>query len=178
MLRVFAFDRLGVVLADLYFQDPRPEPGQEGAERGVRVELRWMEAGEPRGSIYAARPIALGDPIWRVDLLESVDGPPGSFDRAHHHPRFTDWEPGRRRFVPELSADPVGWFAERLGDLATVLAEAGVDPAEVGPHDVEEIRAAVPEIVAGLRDLLDGVHQGRLARPLADAGEATRLSWL
>ena len=93
MLNVFGFDRVGIVLADLYFLDPNPGQGQEGAERGVRIELRRLVAGEVQGSIYAARPIGLEAPIWRVDMLESVDGPVGSFDRTHHHPRCTDWEP-------------------------------------------------------------------------------------
>ena len=40
MLQVFGFDRIGVVIGDLYFIDPNPRPGQEGAERGVRLEVR------------------------------------------------------------------------------------------------------------------------------------------
>src|SRR4029079_2493148 len=102
MLYVFGFDRVGIVLADLYFLDPNPAPGQEGAERGVRAELRRLEAGAVQGSIYAARPLSRGAPMWRVAMLETVDGPVGSFDRTHHHPRCTDWEPDRRVFDPEL----------------------------------------------------------------------------
>ena len=52
--------------------------------------------GPLQGSIYAARPIEIGDLIWRADLLESVDGPPGSFDRTHHHPGVSRG-PGTRR---------------------------------------------------------------------------------
>ncbi len=178
MLSVFGFDRVGVVLGDLYFRDPRPEPGQEGAERGVRVELRWMEAGDLVGSVYSARPISVGAPIWRVDLLESVEGPPGTFDRTHHHPRFTGWEPGRRVFVPELSADPIGWFEDRLRDLDGVLADAGVDPAEVGAADIEAVRSAVPEIITCLRGLLTDVHEGRLAVAPDEEAEMARVSWL
>lgn len=178
MLSVFGFDRVGVVLGDLYFRDPRPEPGQEGAERGVRVELRWIDAGDLVGSVYSARPISVGAPIWRVDLLESVEGPPGTFDRTHHHPRFTGWEPGRRVFVPELSDDPLGWFEARLRDLDGVLTEAGVDPADVGPRDAQDVRDAAPEILAALRSLLEGVHGGRLALAPVDDAEMARVSWL
>ena len=70
MLNMFAFERVAVVLGDLYFVDPNPRPGQEGAERGVRIELRRIEAGELEGSIYSARPITIGAPCgasicWR-----------------------------------------------------------------------------------------------------------------
>ena len=50
MLYVLGFTRLGVVLSDLYFADPYPEPGQEGAERGVRLEVRYMELAELRAA--------------------------------------------------------------------------------------------------------------------------------
>jgi len=106
VLYVFGFESIGVVVSDLYFVDPNPGPGQEGAERGVRLEVRMLDRGELRGSIYSAQPIAVGRPIWRGDLLESVAGTPGSHDRTHHHPRFTGWEPGHRRFVEELVGRP------------------------------------------------------------------------
>ena len=96
------------------------------------------------GSIYAARPIGLEDLMWRVDMLESVDGPVGSFDRTHHHPRCTDWEPDRRVFDPELSADPIGWFADRLHNIESVLDDAHIDRSVLGPHDADDIRASAP----------------------------------
>jgi hypothetical protein len=78
MLQVFGFDRIGVVLGDIYFIDPAPANGQEGPERGVRLEVRMLEPGELSGSIYSARPISIAEPIWRADLLESADGPPAA----------------------------------------------------------------------------------------------------
>ena len=42
MLYVFGFESIGVVVSDLYFVDPDPGPGQEGAERGVRLEVRML----------------------------------------------------------------------------------------------------------------------------------------
>ena len=178
MLYVFGFDRVAIVLADLYFLDPNPGPGQEGAERGVRIELRRLEAGAAQGSIYAARPIGLEDLMWRVDMLESVDGPVGSFDRTHHHPRCTDWEPNRRVFDPELSADPIGWFEGRLRNIESVLDDAKLDRSELGPHDADDLRASAPEIVACLRSLLARVHEGSLAVAPAETVEAARVSWL
>ena len=137
MLHVFGFHKVGVAASDLYFVDPEPGPGQEGAERGVRLEVRILEQPEQPGTIYASRPILVGEPVWRADLLESASGPPGSFDRTHHHPGMRGWEPGSRRYEPEMTADPLGWVAGRLSDLDGLLAEAGVDPAVVDPRDAD-----------------------------------------
>ena len=178
MLYVFGFDRVGIVLADLYFLEENPAPGQEGAERGVRIELRRLRAGEVQGSIYAARPIGVEAPMWRVDMLESVDGPIGSFDRTHHHPQCTDWEPNGRVFDPELSADPIGWFERRLRAIETVLDEAHIDRSELGPHDADDIRDSAPEVVACLRGLLARVHDGSLAVAPEATVASARVSWL
>ena len=165
VLYAFGFERVGVVVGDLYFVDPNPREGHEGAEHGVRLELRVLGRGELKGTIYSAQPIEVGQPIWRADLLESVAGRPGSFDRTHHHPRFTGWNPGRRVFAAELSADPLGWLGTQLADLDLLLASAGV-PAEVaGQSDAEDLRRAAPEIVAVTRRLLDKVRSGELGNP-------------
>ncbi|HEU5416925.1 MAG TPA: hypothetical protein VFV41_04490 [Streptosporangiaceae bacterium] len=180
MLQLFAFSRIGVVLSDLYFIDPEPGPGQEGAERGVRLEVRMMGRGELAGSIYSARPIEVGAPVWRADLLEAADGPAGSLNRAHHHPAMHGWEPGRRVFDPALSADPVRWVGEQLGDLEGLLERAGVQPDDTLAADARQLRAAVPGIRRALRGLLDGVRAGELATaPDGSAGLASaRVSWL
>jgi len=178
MLYVFGFDRVGIVLADLYFLDPNPGPGQEGAERGVRIELRRLEAGEVQGSIYAARPIGLDEPLWRVDMLERADGPVGSFDRTHHHPRCANWEPDGRVFDPQLSADPIGWFEHRLREVESVLDDAHIDRSELGPNDADDIRASAAEIVACLQSLLDRVHKGVLAVAPEQPTEFARVGWL
>src|SRR4051794_27207551 len=108
MLYVFGFSHLSVVLGDLYFSDPNPQPGSEGAERGVRVEVRFLREREiDRASVYASREIVIDEPLWRVDLLETD---PGTLNRAHHHPRMRNWEPGYRRFEPEITSDPVHWL--------------------------------------------------------------------
>jgi hypothetical protein len=179
MLYLFGFDRVGVVVADLYFVDPEPGPGQEGAERGVRLELRALERGDLVGSIYSAQPIAAGRLIWRVDLLESVAGVPGSFDRTHHHPACRGWEPGRRHFVEELSADPRRWLAGRLSDLDRLVAELGADSETVSPADVAQARRAVPEILDAVDRLLERVRAGDID-PEPDRGELVnaRIGWL
>lgn len=179
MLYAFGFERVGVVVGDLYFVDPSPDPGQEGAERGVRLEVRLLERPALDGSIYAAQAIIVDRPLWRADLLESVDGPPGSFDRTHHHPRFDGWEPGARQFDEAMSAAPVQWVGERLADLPMLLEHAGIDTSVLGLDDPEAVRLAVPEILDVVRRLLDRVRAGELATapatgPLASA----RASWL
>ena len=178
MLQVFGFDRIGVVVGDIYFIDPRPSPGEEGPEQGVRLEVRFLERGELQGSIYSAQPIAVDRPIWRIDLLESVESP-GTFDRTHHHPRFHGWNPTKRHFVPELTADPLGWLEARLTDLKSVLDEAKVEPDEVGSADIDAVRDAAPEIVGAVRRMLEGVRAGTLGQPPAEgAADMARAGWL
>jgi hypothetical protein len=178
MLYAFAFERYGVVVSDLYHLDPNPGKGQEGPERGVRLELRVFERGKLNGGIYSAQPIAVDQPVWRVDLLETVAGPPGSFDRTHHHPAFRGWEPGRRRFVEELSADPVGWLGTRLSDLPGILEQAGVDKHDSDAADAAAFRDSVPEILDAVRRLLARVHAGALAVAPDEQAASVRAGWL
>jgi hypothetical protein len=178
MFAAFGFEALGVVVGDMYFVDPTPLAGQETPERGVRLELRLVERAEPQGSIYAGVPITLGRPVWRVDIFGSTESPPGTLDRAHHHPRFNGWEPSRRHFVPELSADPLSWLADQLADPAAVLARAGVDADEVTTADKTGLATAGPEIVAVVKRMLDGVRDGELAPAPAEPVAAARTGWL
>jgi hypothetical protein len=178
MLYAFGFQRVGVVVSDLYFVDPDPNPGQEGAERGVRLEVRLFERPQPDGSIYAAQPIVVDRPIWRADLLESVTSRPGSFDRTHHHPRFRGWEPGGRSFDRDLSADPITWVGEQLADLEGLIKGAELDPDLVDPDDARQLREAVPEILDSLGRLLTRVQAGELATSPSVAPQSARSGWL
>ena len=189
MLHVFGFERTGVAVGDLYFADPDPPPGQEGAEQGVRLEVRLLVRGPLPGSAYSARPIEVGRPVWRADLLESADGPPGSFDRTHYHPQLDGWEPGRRVYDRDLSAHPVEWVGARLAGLETLLAEAGVPPDPAYAGDAEALRGCLAEIMDTVGRLLERVRRGELAgppapaepaRPQGAAGEsaAARVGWL
>ncbi|HEY5398518.1 MAG TPA: hypothetical protein VIL16_24340 [Trebonia sp.] len=179
MLQAFVFERVGVVVGDLYFLDPNPHPGQEGAEHGVRLELRVFEHGDLKGTIYSAIPIEVGRPIWRVDLLEAVDGKPGSFNRTHHHPKFNGWDPSPRQFLRELSSDPLGWVAGQLADLPAVLDRAGVSPEVADPSDAASLRDIAPAIVGVAGMMLDKVRAGELGLPPADdAVDSIRNGWL
>lgn len=178
MLRAFAFDRLGVVVGDLYFKDPQPAKGQEGPEHGVRLELRVINRAEPKGTIYAAIPIEVAEPVWRVDLLESVDGKPGSYDRTHHHPAFTEWNPSHRVFARDLTSDPFGWLETQLKDLPAILDKAGF-PQDTGTEEDEAgLRDTAAEIAATARTLLDRVRAGELAHPPDESSDSIRNGWL
>ncbi len=179
MLQAFVFERVGVVVGDLYFLDPNPHPGQEGAEHGVRLELRVFDRGDLKGTIYSAMPIEVGRPIWRVDLLEAVDGKPGSFNRTHHHPKFNGWDPTARQFLRELSSDPLGWLAAQLADLPAVLERAGMPPEVADPADAASLRDIAPAIVGVTSMMLDKVRAGELGLPPADdAVDSIRNGWL
>jgi hypothetical protein len=201
VLYAFGFERVSVLVSDLYFIDPRPLEDQQSAERGVRLEVRMLERGDLKGSIYSAQPIGIGRPAWRADLLESVDSPPGSLDRAHHHPSFDGWEPGHRVFDTVLSADPVRWVGEQLADLEGLLRRSGIDGDESSAgngssagggssagdesfaRDAESLRGCVPEIMAAVGRLLGRVKGGELGTaPDASPGSAplisARVGWL
>jgi hypothetical protein len=177
MFYAFGFERIGVLAGDLYFVDPHPGQGQEGAEHGVRVELRVLGRGALKGSIYSAQPIEIGQPIWRADLLESVAGRHRRYDRTHYHPVFSGWNPSRRVFVSELSADPLGWLGQQLADLDGLLASAGFPPDTAGPDDAEQLRAVAPQIVDATRGLLGKVRAGELGHaPREEAPASVRAS--
>jgi hypothetical protein len=179
MLQAFVFERVGVVVGDLYFLDPNPHKGQEGAEHGVRLELRVFDRGDLKGTIYSAMPIEVGRPIWRVDLLEAVDGKPGTFNRTHHHPKFNGWDPSPRQFLRELSSDPLAWLTGQLADLPAVLDRAGVAPEVADPSDAASLRDIAPAIVGVTGMMLDKVRAGELGLPPADdAVDSIRNGWL
>ena len=179
MLQAFVFERVGIVVGDIYFLDPNPHPGQEGPEHGVRVELRVFDRGELKGTIYSAMPIEVGRPIWRVDLLEAVNGKPGSFNRTHHHPKFNGWDPSPRQFLRELSSDPLGWLGGQLADLPAVLDRADVAADVADPSDAASLRDIAPAIVGVTGMMLDKVRAGELGlAPAADAVDSIRNGWL
>jgi hypothetical protein len=180
MLQAFVFERVGVVVGDLYFLDPDPLKGQEGAEHGVRLELRVIDRGELKGSIYSATPIEVGLPIWRVDLLESVDGKPGSYDRTHHHPAFfaRTWDPQPRKFLRELSSDPLGWLGGQLADLPGILERAGAPAGTADASDAASLREMAPVIVSTTKMMLDKVRSGELGVAPAGEADSIRNGWL
>ncbi|MBV9660833.1 MAG: hypothetical protein JO337_06725 [Acidimicrobiales bacterium] len=183
MLCAWGFERVGVVASDLYFVDPNPGPGEGGAEHGVRLEVRLLERPPRTGSVYAAQPIVIDRPVWRADLLETVEGPPGSGDRHHHHPVFRGWEPGRRDYDEAIRSNPVSWLEKQLTDLPSLLAGTDVPADAIGPDDAAQLAAAAPQIATTVAGLLAQVRAGELGRAPsggsdAGGGAGVRASWL
>jgi hypothetical protein len=180
MLQAFVFERVGIVVGDLYFLDPQPAKGQEGPEHGVRLELRVFDRGDLKGTIYSAVPIEAGRPIWRVDLLESVAGKPGSYNRTHHHPAFSagTWDPRPREFLRELSSDPLGWLGDQLADLPGILKRAGVPEDIAHPSDAASLRDMAPVIVSTAKMMLDKVRAGELGTAPQEDADSIRNGWL
>src|SRR5215469_12581579 len=146
-----------------------PEPGR--GPGGRRARRPGRTAGARPGQAEGVDLLRAAHRDRRADLLESAAGHPGSFDRTHHHPRFTGWNPNRRVFVRELSDDPLGWLGTQLADLNAMLATGGFPADTAGPDDAENLRRAAPEIMDATRRLLDGVRSGELGNP--PRGEST-----
>jgi hypothetical protein len=176
MLQLFGFDRIGVVLGDIYWVDPDPTHHQ-GPEKGVRLEVRMMAPGELI-TPYSSRPITIAEPVWRLDLFEAADGPVGSLNHAHHHPQMTNWEPNGREFDQDMADDPIGWVGRKLADLEGLLAGAGMDVDADLAADADKLRASVPDVQRAVGDLLDRVKAGELGTPPDGEVSGARLSWL
>src|ERR1019366_9468013 len=105
--------------------------------------------------------------------------PPGSLDRAHHHPGMKGWGPGKRVVDAQLSADPVRWVGEQLADLEGLAEGAGL-PVDGGVRaEAQSLGASVAEAMAAAGGLLPRVRSGELAVP--PAGEpvpSARIGWL
>lgn len=158
----YLYQRLGIVIEDIYFVEPNPDPGEEGPERGVRVEIRLIENHPLSGSRYSAYPIDIRTAIWRADLLGSVAAGPGARDRMHYHPLMADDEPGDRQWDPAIKADPIGWIATQLERIEMIVAAKVLDVAAYR-HDLAEIRRQAPLIVGSVEQMMGQVHRMELA---------------
>ena len=145
------------------------------------LSFRVFDRGDLKGSIYSAVPIEAARPIWRVDLLESVDGKPGSYNRTHHHPSFApddSWDPRPRQFLRELSSDPLGWLGGQLADLPGILQRAGVPADTAHPSDAASLREMAPVIVSTAKMMLDKVWAGELGVAPQEDANSIRNGWL
>ncbi len=93
-------------------------------ESGARVEIRRVEheeiPGAPAG-VAGLRLLPVSAGIWRADLFRDQDGEV----IYHYHPHFEKGDVGERSFDDQLTADPVGFVIDRLGDLRAVLVDSG-----------------------------------------------------
>ena len=100
MQQAFVFEKVAVLVG------PWHEP-MEPPERGARVEVRLLADEPRRGSRSAAQRLVVDQPVFRADLFDQVDGPPGNLRSAHFHPRFHGVEPCDRsgRFPGRIGVD-------------------------------------------------------------------------
>ncbi len=153
MLQAFVFDKVAVIVF------PWNEPGNP-PERGTRVEVR-MQGDEPqRGSQFAAQRVVIDHPVFRADLFDQVNHPPGNLRSAHFHPNFEGVEPSDRVWRDEIKQDPTAWLAGELSDLGAVLRRGGIDIAGAAwvESDAAAVRDAIPTIVAAVEATWESVR--------------------
>jgi hypothetical protein len=153
MLQAFVFESVAVLVG------PWHEPA-EPPERGTRVEVRLLDPQARRGSFFAAQRVVIDQPVFRADLFDRMDAPPGNLLSAHFHPNFDGVEPSDRVWRPELKRDPIAWLAGELGDLARILERAGVDvtDAEAVGRDAVALRDAIPAVSSAVTAIWDTVR--------------------
>jgi hypothetical protein len=100
--------------------------------------------------------------VFRADLFDQLDAPPGNLHSAHFHPRFDGVEPCERRWSDAIRHDPTGWLTAQLCDLRQLLERSGVDAAGAGwlDGDAAALRDAVPAVVAAVEATWDEVRAG------------------
>jgi hypothetical protein len=155
-MRLFLADRLCVSVEDTDFLNPNRL--QDGRECGVRLEIRFVQADDFPGSIYASRGLSVGRAVCRFDLLESA---PGAQDRMHWHPDMPNGEATARLFDDELRTDPLGWLSKRLTDAVGTLELAGVDDPKRYARDAETLARQADAIVAEAAAGLDRFRKAR-----------------
>ena len=141
MRHVFVFEKVAVVVGPWW--EPMDPP-----ERGARLEVRLVPAEPHRGTRFAAQRIVVDEPVFRADLFDQVDSPPGNLRSAHFHEGFDGVEPRPRQWPAALRHDAIAWLRAELADLPNVLAHAGHDPALA--TDADDLRAALDDIVAAV----------------------------
>jgi hypothetical protein len=154
MERAWLFDTLAVTVARIDFVDPAVAHEDHARERGVRIEVRRLDAAA-EGTVYVSPAISLHPALCRMDLLESR---PGASDRMHWHPVMTRGEPGERTFDQAIPSDPLGWVSTRLRDLGTVLPSTlRDDPRHAA--DFAAVAAAADDIVREVREGLEWARE-------------------
>jgi hypothetical protein len=130
------------------------EHAGDGDETGARIELQRMHEDRGVGTEFAMPTVLLGAPIWRADLF-CLGAARGVFDRAHHHPRFTDGEPCDRVWLAaEDAADPIAWTRRILSDgLESLLRDAGAADL-FGTATQRQVEEVLPQALAAVRTCL------------------------
>ena len=155
MRHAFVFDKIAVLVGP--WHEPADPP-----ERGARVEVRLLDDEPRRGSASAAQRVVIDRPLFRADLFDQVDKPPGNLRSAHFHPWFDGVEPCERSWPPELARDPLGWLESELVELRRLAERGGVPAADAADLDDDAVtlKAAIPELLRAVEATWDGVRAG------------------
>lgn len=145
MRQVYVFEGVAVIVGP--WHEPMTPP-----ERGARVEVRIIDVEPKRGSRFAAERVVLDQPVFRADLFDQTDKPPGNLGAAHFHPGFDGIEPTDRNWDDAIQQDATGWLASELADLPGLLERANFDVAAAPwlEADAAALGDAVPTIVAAV----------------------------
>lgn len=165
----FVADSVAVLIRHWY------EIGEVDDEHGTRVEIRRVTRSTHIGTESAAQPVTLDLPLWRADIFDALDQPPGNLARAHFHPTFDGVEPVDRHWDAELTQDWRTWLTERLSALPATLADAPVQPDPA--RDCTPVAARIPLILEVAATML-GAHCDAQAQCLAatvDTQDAIRM---
>jgi hypothetical protein len=130
------------------------EHASDGDETGARIELQRLHEDRSHGTEFAMPTVLLGAPIWRADLFRLCPGK-AVFERAHHHPRFTDGEPCDRVWLADEDvADPLAWTQRVLTDgLESLLRDAGAADL-FGTATQRQLEEVLPQALAAIRSCL------------------------
>jgi hypothetical protein len=139
MIRAFVYPQSAVLVRHWIEIDP----GDGSLEHGARIELRRLDLKPQRGSGSAAQAFVIDKPVWRVDLFDRLDAPPGSYQAAHYHPWFDGHEPSEREFSVDLTANPLGWVRQHLSDIPATYAASKVLLGPGESDDADLIHANV-----------------------------------
>jgi hypothetical protein len=153
--QAYVFEGVGVIVGPWY--EPMSPP-----ERGARVEVRILADEPKRGSRFAAERVTFDRPVFRADLFDQTDKPPGNLAAAHFHPGFDGIEPSDRNWDDAIQQDAAGWLAAELADLPGLLERAGFDAADAPwlDEDAAALSAATPSILAAVEATWAQVRAG------------------
>ena len=145
MRHAFVFERIAVLVGP--WQEPASPP-----ERGTRVEVRLLADEPSRGTPSAAQRVVIDQPLFRADLFDQTDGPPGNLRSAHFHSRFDGVEPCDREWPEAIQRDPTGWLESELSDLQRIVDRAGVAAPDAPwiEDDAAALRAAIPTVIGAV----------------------------
>ena len=155
MRHAFVFDKVAVLVGP--WHEPADPP-----ERGARVEVRLLADEPPRGTFSAAQRVVIDQPLFRADLFDQANEPPGNLLSAHFHPWFDGVEPCDRAWPEELKRDPLSWLGSELLELRALAERAGVASADAAAldHDAASIKATIPQILRAVEATWEDVRAG------------------